>query len=222
MTRKVRQANHKLKMTASEPDAVADAKACDPISIERDGCLLRFTDTKGRLLGTLTARSAVGKLMDAGETLLPCEVAWTYPPSSESPHGLLSARIRFGDPDDESVKWSVAKIWGKANDPRPSRTYPVNVVGESHYQEAITNCHVGAGVTLYREIGNPHDDKAIVVKQPGGATIGYVPRGSWLHRIVHEDGMGADATILSLHPGPPIAVVLNVMVRAGELPEAQY
>lgn len=92
--------------------------------------------------------------------------------------------------------------------------YPVPLVGEQHYQDAIRHCSPGQPVTLYHEVGNPHDDDAIVAISAGGAKIGYVPRDSFVQEVVHDQGRGCAATILSVAPGSRgfDEVVLDVTV----------
>jgi hypothetical protein len=213
------QGNHKLTSSAEAREGIAAAKGDDPLRIERMPKGVRFLDAQGRLLGTLSARNNIAKRIEAGEVLLHCSVAWTYGVSERYPHGLASACVIFGDPEDSYVKWCAREVWGKPREPRPARSYAVNVVGAVHYQSAVANCRVGDSATLFREVGNPHDDRATVVKTVDGQTIGYVPRNSWLQRVVHDDGCGVTATIKSLDGGAP---VIEVLVRAESLAEAAW
>ena len=68
--------------------------------------------------------------------------------------------------------------------------FPMEVKGESHYQEAIRECVAGASaeissddacscefsVRLVREPENPHDANAVAVRSLGDRTLGYLPR----------------------------------------------
>lgn len=72
------------------------------------------------------------------------------------------------------------------------------VVGVSHYQDALEGCAQGDPVRFFHEPDNPHDPMAIRVATKGGQTIGYLPRASNLHRLVHEGGRGISATIGSM------------------------
>ena len=76
--------------------------------------------------------------------------------------------------------------------------YPVGLVGESHYQKAIRRCSVGDCVHLFLEPTNPYDPLAIAVETEAGATIGYIPRNSFLQRVIHEEENGCSARILNL------------------------
>jgi hypothetical protein len=222
MSKTLQQGNHKLGSACECREAIAAAKADDPVTIDRSGKLLRFIDAHGRLLGTLTSRHSVARELDAGNSLLHCCVSWTYGAGGKYPGGLISVRVVTGDPDDTYGQWCVREVWGKPREARPVQAYAVNVSGETFYQDAIRRCRVGNGAVLYREPDNPHDPRAIVVKMLDGSTIGYVPKTSWLQRVVHEEGLGAEVTIQALHPGPPMAVILAVAVSAGPVDECRY
>lgn len=90
--------------------------------------------------------------------------------------------------------------------------FPVGLVGESKYQDAIRACRVGEAVTLLREPGNPFDAKATVVICPRGQTIGYIARDNFLQRAIHEERQQVAATILSFRNGPGghVGVVIDV------------
>lgn len=222
MAQNLMQGNHKLGSSEEAREAIASAKEDDLLTVDRSGKLLRFLDAGGRLFGTLTARHEVTKRLEAGEPLLHCCVAWTYPASDRYPFGLASARVITGDPKDPANQWYAREIWGKPREPRPEQSYPVNVVGESNFQDAIRTCRGGDAVALYRETDNPHDARAVVVKTSAGATIGYIPRDSWLQRVVHDDGCGATAAIKAVYRKPRAAVVLDVMVSADPLELVPY
>lgn len=214
--RKLVQGNHKLISPLACAEAIEAAVSDDPVTLERDAKGLHFFDTSGRILGTLTSRHAVAKRLNDGDSVVHCCVAWKYGASDDRPQGLVSVRVATGDPDDPYVQWCTANIWGKPREPRPQRSYAANIVGESHYQAAIARCRAGDPVLLCKEVGNPHDERAIVVTTQSGETIGYLPRTSWLQRVIHEEGCGVRATIKSLYAGPPRAVVLSVAVSNEE------
>lgn len=90
--------------------------------------------------------------------------------------------------------------------------FPVGIVGENKYQDAIRRCRIGELVTLVREPGNPYDPKAIAVVCPRGRTIGYIARDNFLQRAIHEERQHVAATILSLRNGPKgkVGVVIDV------------
>lgn len=74
----------------------------------------------------------------------------------------------------------------------------IRVAGVSHYQEALQRCSPGQAVRFVHEPDNPHDETALRVVSLMGETIGYLPRGSWLHQAIHERGRGACAVIDSI------------------------
>lgn len=74
----------------------------------------------------------------------------------------------------------------------------LRVVGVSFYQPAIERCAPGQAVRFVHEPDNPHDEMAIRVVSILDETIGYVPRSSWVHRMVHEKGRGVSAVIESI------------------------
>ena len=96
------------------------------------------------------------------------------------------------------------------------KTYSLNIVGESNYQEVIAYAEVGQPVTLTHEPTNRHDKRAIAATIAGGQTIGYVPRDSFLQRVIIEEGKDVSATILRLTGGtrskPHRGVVLSVTI----------
>lgn len=95
--------------------------------------------------------------------------------------------------------------------------YPLGLVGESNYQPAILKCREGEPVTLLREPDNPHgkNGRVIVAECLRGSTIGYVSNDSWLQDVIHDEGKGCAARILSIskavsgHLGVVIDIELN-------------
>ncbi|WP_082370102.1 HIRAN domain-containing protein [Novosphingobium sp. ST904] len=88
----------------------------------------------------------------------------------------------------------------------------VRVVGVSYYQEALERCSAGQPVRFVHEPDNPYDETALRVVSITGETIGYLPRGSWLHRAIHQHGRGAAAIIASM--GYSRACVLGAALSA--------
>jgi hypothetical protein len=211
----VKAGTHKLNGARECRDAIAEAGVKDPLSIARDSKGLRFLDAKGRLLGTLSARHELAMRLQAGEHVLHCSAMSVYGRCEMRPDGMISVHVATGSEDEIYERWAGPGA-------RPERSYAANIVGESHYQDAIRRCRPGDAAVLFREAGNPHDPRAIVVKTADGSTIGYIPRNSWLQAVVHDDDCGVAATIMALHPGPHIAVVLEVAVNGTPLAEAQY
>jgi hypothetical protein len=74
----------------------------------------------------------------------------------------------------------------------------LRIAGVSHYQEALERCAPGQAVRLVHEPDNPHDPMALRVISLLGETIGYVPKGSWVHNVIHQRGRGVTAVIASM------------------------
>jgi hypothetical protein len=74
----------------------------------------------------------------------------------------------------------------------------LRIVGVSHYQDALSRCVAGEAVRFVHEPDNPHDEMAIRVVSALGETIGYAPRESWLHELVHEKGRGVSGVLDSI------------------------
>lgn len=77
----------------------------------------------------------------------------------------------------------------------------LRVTGVSHYQDALARCSPGEAVKLVHEPDNPFDRMALRVVSVLSETIGYLPRNSWVHEMVHERGRGVSATISSIGYG---------------------
>ncbi|MGX7926488.1 HIRAN domain-containing protein [Tsuneonella sp. HG094] len=94
------------------------------------------------------------------------------------------------------------------------KSYSVGIVGESNYQAAIRNLREGERVFLQPEPDNPHDPRAIAVRDGEGQTIGYIPRDSWLTGAIIDEGKGSRALVERIDGGdrgrPSLGVVLAV------------
>lgn len=90
--------------------------------------------------------------------------------------------------------------------------YPVGIVGESHYQNAIRRCSNGDEVAIMHEPTNRYDARALRVSRLDGQTIGYIPKDSWVHRAVLDERKVAFAVIKSVATGSSgnLGVVLSV------------
>lgn len=77
----------------------------------------------------------------------------------------------------------------------------LRVAGVSHYQTAVERCVPGEAVRFVHEPDNPYDCTALRVVSLLNETIGYVPRASWVHRLIHENGRGVSAVIASVGMG---------------------
>jgi hypothetical protein len=95
-----------------------------------------------------------------------------------------------------------------------SKTYPVGIVGEASYQQAIRMCAAGQQVQIFHELGNPYDVKALAVATMDGQTIGYIARDCWLQDAIHEEGHGCEANIKAISSANAgmLGVVLDVSV----------
>jgi hypothetical protein len=102
------------------------------------------------------------------------------------------------------------------------QVYKLGLVGESNYQSFIRRCSVGERVYLVEEMNNPYDAGALAVTRDGGATLGYVPRDSWLRRVA-EEGKQTRLTVKSIADGGSghLGVVLNVEVGVGSDPRVR-
>lgn len=104
------------------------------------------------------------------------------------------------------------------------RAYPVGLVGESNYQANIQLTRSGEDAYLWREPDNPHDGEAIAVTNSRGKMLGYIPRDSFVQRLVHVEGRGIDARVLSINGGGnrSLGVVIEVTLDGDDVPERAY
>lgn len=104
------------------------------------------------------------------------------------------------------------------------KVYPLGIVGESNYQEAIGQCHVGEKVSICHEPDNPYDSRALRVENDIGQVIGYVPKKSWLREAIHEEGRGVAATIKSIGATSEgvMGVVIDVTLTDDMVIERQH
>jgi hypothetical protein len=72
------------------------------------------------------------------------------------------------------------------------------VAGVSFYQEALERCSPGEAVRFVHEPDNPHDPLAIRIVSIHGETVGYVPRATWVHHVVHQLGRGLSGVLASI------------------------
>lgn len=187
--------------TPETHEAIALVEWSQPLTIEKtDAGQLRFLDQNGNLIGTVTHRHKVAKLIAEGMLVHECMTGNFFRAHEGLPHGSVNIRVDLLEPGEEPPK------------PQPSiRDYPVGLVGESFCQPAIRKCRVGEPVVLWHQTDNPHDDLAIAVSRINGDRIGYISRDSWLRDAIHRDQQGASAFVLGLNSGRHgIGVVLQV------------
>ena len=91
------------------------------------------------------------------------------------------------------------------------------VAGVSYRQDAVSRCHEGQTVQLFRNPSNTHDRNAIEVH--AGEKIGFIPRDETETLALYMDFYGRDsveATIDRLTGGtedkPTIGVVVDIQV----------
>ena len=102
-----------------------------------------------------------------------------------------------------------------------SKIYPVGIVGEVNYQDAIERTHEGEPARILKEPNNPYDPKALRVENTDGDTIGYIPKAHWLRDAIFEDGRGVAASIKSVK-GSPLGVVIDVTLTGDDLAVREY
>lgn len=104
------------------------------------------------------------------------------------------------------------------------KVYPLGIVGERNYQDAIVRCEQGEPVKICAEPDNPYDALALRVDSCRRETIGYIPKSSWLRDAVHEQGRGVTATIMDIKAGDGdfFGVVLAVTLTDDDVPERPY
>lgn len=104
------------------------------------------------------------------------------------------------------------------------KVYPLGIVGERNYQDAIRRCEPGEPVKICVEPDNPYDSLALRVDSSRRETIGYIPKASWLRDAVHEQGRGVSATIMDIKASDAeyLGVVLAVTLTDDDLPERGY
>ena len=101
-----------------------------------------------------------------------------------------------------------------------AKRYSVGIVGESNYQAAIAELREGEHVELVPEPDNPHDPRAISVRDGEGAVIGYIPRAHWLTAALLDEGKPYTARVERIEGGdrerPSRGVVLDVAIGVGK------
>lgn len=100
----------------------------------------------------------------------------------------------------------------------------LRVAGVSFYQDQVARCCAGEPVRFVHEPDNPHDETALRVVSSAGETVGYVPRASWLHRVIHEAGRGVAAVVHSIGYSRSclLGLTLSVTICDDEVARASY
>lgn len=195
--------------------AILAARMRDPLTIETDeaasnGFVLR--DVRGDPIGYLTNRHWLSREIVAGRRLLHLSVNGTPGPAATPPPGI-TVRVAVGDAGDDFEM-----------PPTLTNSYKVGIVGEANYQPAIKATRRGEAVTILRELGNPYDSDALVVRCARNKTIGYVARDSWLREAILDEGKGCTASIASIqrNGAPHLGVVLDVTLNNDAPAECRY
>lgn len=103
------------------------------------------------------------------------------------------------------------------------KQYPVRLVGEQYYDDACASVNIGDRVDVFRETHNPHDKNAVVVKNMAGQTIGYIPRESFVQRVIHDDGRSVYAEIKEkTRENDQWQIVLSVSTRFNPAKVTRY
>lgn len=142
--------------------------------------------------------------------------------------GLIAGYRKLARASEDADKW-LAERTGKERAEQDTRwwamwnqtvgdakTYPVGIVGEASYQDAIAILRKGEIVHLWHEPGNPYDARAIAVAVSDGDTIGYIPRGFWLRDALLEEDKPCIARVMRLAKGPKFTGVTIEVALAGK------
>lgn len=188
-------------------DALARLKIEQPLVVTDDPeCPggLRLSTMQGERVGRLTGRHIAAMHVAGGEAVLHCSVNSVS--TSEPRH--ITIRIATGAVGDRY----------EAPPALVARSYLASLVGESHHQNVIARCAAGDAVLVMHEADNSYDKRALIVYAAAGQ-LGYLPRDSWLHRAVFEEGKGVAATIHATGAGERglLGVQLEVEVVDGPI-----
>lgn len=101
--------------------------------------------------------------------------------------------------------------------------YPVGIVGESHYQRAISQTCEGDSVWILRELNNPYSKTgtALRVDNLKGETIGYIAEDHWLRDAIIHEKKGCRARVLRIE-GEPMGVVLEIQLGGESVSAIEY
>lgn len=211
----MREGTYKLAGARDYQEVVATLLMEQPISIEHepgDPGTLVFRTANGDLIGRLTERHPVSQALARGDSILHCSVNSVSQPTEARQRYSVNVRIVTGA---EHENYEPAPTLA-------SRSYPLGLVGESHYQVAIHSCRVGDPIFIRHETNNPYDVDALAAQTRDGRTIGYIPRESWLRAAILEEGRGVSASIKSLNIGEMTGVVLEVALDGSPIGETTY
>ena len=102
-------------------------------------------------------------------------------------------------------------------------SYPVGIVGESHYQAAINRTREGDLVAILQELNNPYSKTgtALRVDNSNGETIGYIAEDHWLRDALIHQKKGCRASVLGIE-GEPKGVVLEIHLGGEVMPVIEY
>ena len=208
-----------FKVTLGKPadyqDGLSKIFADDSLSVlsEEDNPLAIYVATaNGELVGELPRKGKLIEAVRGGMVIVAARVASVREPDLENE--LYRATVEIDCVSEEDTKFFDVRRNKQPETTQP-RSYPVQIVGEQHYQDAIAGLNQGDTVTLWHEPNNPYDDEAIAVARDDGATLGYIPSDSWLRRALLDEGKGCTATVQTVGQGKrgfveiELAVVLD-------------
>lgn len=180
---------------------------------DRDGAYIVYLKD-GDAIGRISAKQAVAKALNDGNVLLHAVI---------NSCGTEDAKGRLMPPRLRVVTGPRGSSYlSPPFEERP--VYPVGLVGEQHYQDAVRRCAPGDEVVLLTEVGNPHDKHAIVVVDRSGQTLGYIPKDNWLYAAVNLERKGATARVKSSGIGQNgfLNVVIEPVLNRAMLGERRY
>jgi hypothetical protein len=94
-------------------------------------------------------------------------------------------------------------------------TYSIVLAGTSNYQDAIGKSQKGQRVDLIPEQFNKHDKQAVRAVTEHGRIIGYLPKDSWLKRLIFDEGKATHGRLMDVTGGtvgkPTMGVLLEVV-----------
>ena len=189
-----------------------------PVTLERDDAnpgVVIVHDGEGEPMGILPRRGNLCKAIIAGARVGYASWAGIGVPDGDGCPTSLRVRVVLVD---EGEHFELPPT-------TPPHSWPVGIVGESHYQAAIARCSPGERVEVLREPDNPYDSLALTVVTAQGDTIGYIPRINWLQDAIHNEGRGCDATIKSIGANDSdelLGVVLDVSTNGWGVGERAF
>jgi hypothetical protein len=188
----MKEATVKLAGAAGCQEAIGGLRIMDPLTIVplcEDELIVRTSN--GAEVGRLTRASWVAQDVADGKQILHASVNSVGEEETASgSRAYVRVRVATGEAGDTYEMPPII-----------TRSYPVGLVGEQHYQAEIALAQPGGLVQIFRETGNPHDELALVVVAEADSVLGYIPLDSFVRRAVHGEGRGCSGHVKSIVPG---------------------